>query len=101
MLPCRISEAWIEPEDTTRFVLFVLGGVALGYLLHATGRFRGIRAAVLLFMAVRLVVFVTVVAVLSRRFGSLAGLGLLLGAILTRALLVRRGKRTSELPIKE
>ena len=101
MLPCRISEAWIEPEDTTRFVLFVLGGVVLGYLLHATGRFRGIKAAVLLSMAVRLIVFVTVVAVLSRRFGSLAGLGLLLGAISTRALLVRRGKRASELPIKE
>ena len=101
MLPCRISETWIEPEDATRFVLFVLGGVALGYFLHATGRFRESKTVVLLFMVVRLVVFVTVVAVLSRRFGSLAGLGLLIGAISTRALLVRRGKRAPEFSIKE
>lgn len=91
MRPYRISEARFEPGATTRFVLFVLGGVALGYLLNAAGRFRGSRVAVLSFMTVRLVFFVVVVAVLSRRFGSLAGLGLILGAIGTRALVLRRG----------
>ena len=101
MLPYRISEAWVEPEETTRFVLFVLGGVALGDLLHATGRFRGTKTAVLLSMAVRLVLFVLVVAVLSRRFGSAAGLGLLLGAISTRVVLVQRGTRASEMPVEE
>ena len=98
MLPYRISEAWVEPEETTRFVLFVLGGVALGYLLHATGRFRGTKTAVLLSMAVRLVL---VVAVLSRRFRSATGLGLLLGAISTRVVLVQRGTRASEMPVEE
>jgi hypothetical protein len=49
-------------------------------------------------MAVRLVL---VVALLSRRFGSVAGLGLLLGAISTRVLLVRHGTGASEMPVEE
>jgi hypothetical protein len=101
MLPCRIIGTRVEPGEPTRFVLFVLGGGALGYFLHAAGRFRGSKAAMLSLMVVRLVIFVLVVGILSRRFGSLAGLGLILGAISTRALLLRRASEAPETRVGE
>lgn len=52
-------------------------------------------------MAIRLLLFLLAIAWLTRRFGSMAGLGLLLGAVATRALLHRGGPGASEVNVGE
>ena len=75
--------------------------MALGYVLTLmAGLGRG-RAVVWLALTARLLLFVVVVAALSRNYGTVAGLAVLMAAVVTRGLLVRKRLVPFQLPEPE
>lgn len=64
--------------------------MALGYVLHLLGGLREKRSIVWLALAARLVLFVVVVGAVARSYGPTAGFAVLLAAVVTRGLLVRK-----------
>ena len=73
-----------------RFVLFALVGVALGYVLSFLAGLAHTKGPGLVLLVARLLVFVAVVGWLSRAYGPAAGLSVLVAAVATRGLLLRR-----------
>lgn len=80
----------MSEEPVTRFLVFVVVGMVLGYALTKLAELGRRPATVWLSFAIRLLVFVVVVAVLSRSYGTAAGLIALVAAVVTRGLLARR-----------